>query len=61
MIGGIQVYNLKPVFYDDFECLGDKCLYTCCGGWGIPFTPEMRDKYLALNSKRGFSYRGCIC
>lgn len=51
MIGGIQVYNLKPVFYDDFECLGDKCLYTCCGGWGIPFTPEMRDKYLALNSK----------
>lgn len=43
------MYNLKPVFYDKFECQGDRCLYTCCGGWGIPFTSELRDKYLLLN------------
>lgn len=43
------MYNLKPIFYDDFECQGDKCLYTCCGGWGIPFTSEIRNKYLSLS------------
>lgn len=45
------MYNLKPIFYDDFACQGDKCVYTCCGGWGIPFTSQMKNKYLELNNE----------
>ena len=41
------MYNLKPIFYDDFACQGDKCVYTCCGGWGIPFTSQMKINILS--------------
>ncbi len=27
--------KLKIDFYDSFECIADKCPFTCCGGWEI--------------------------
>ncbi len=30
-------YDLRPAFYDDFQCLAGDCRLTCCKGWHITF------------------------
>lgn len=32
---------VKPSIYDDFVCVGKECIFTCCGGWGIPIEEEV--------------------
>lgn len=34
----------KPSIYDEFECIGKECIFTCCGGWGIPVEKEICTK-----------------
>lgn len=31
---------VRPVYYDDFKCTGDKCSFTCCQGWEILLDSE---------------------
>ena len=35
---------IKPDIYDKFECAGKDCIFTCCGGWGIPIEEEIYTK-----------------
>ena len=35
---GIPVkYDLRPTYFDDFQCLAGDCRLTCCKGWHITF------------------------
>lgn len=35
----------KPHFYDQFECIADRCPDTCCAGWQIVIDEDSLDKY----------------
>ena len=37
---------LKPLLCEEFQCIANKCDYTCCKGWGIPFTKQEYDRFL---------------
>ena len=43
-------YDLRPVYYDQFQCLASGCRYTCCEGWHISFNKK---DYLALKRQEG--------
>lgn len=43
-------YDLRPAYYDQFQCLAGDCRYTCCKGWHISF--DKKD-YLALRRQEG--------
>lgn len=36
---------IKPKYYDKFKCAANKCLYSCCINWSIPFDNEAIRKY----------------
>ena len=40
--------EFKLKLYDEFECIGTKCPWTCCGGWKISIEKETVDKYKAV-------------
>jgi len=35
----------KPHFYDQFECIADRCPDTCCAGWQIVIDEDSLEKY----------------
>lgn len=35
----------KPHYYDQFECIADRCPDTCCAGWQIVIDEDSLDKY----------------
>ena len=37
----------RPDYYEDFECIADKCEDTCCAGWQIVIDRETLKKYVA--------------
>ncbi len=43
-------YNLRPKYYDEFQCKAQDCKVTCCAGWGITMN---RKDYLKMRSQRG--------
>ncbi len=43
-------YNLRPKYYNDFQCKAQDCRVTCCTGWGIIMN---RADYLKMRSQRG--------
>lgn len=43
------MYVLKPIFYDDFRCLADKCSYTCCQDWTIVIDEKTYETYKRMN------------
>lgn len=36
---------VKPHYYDDFQCIADKCPDTCCAGWQIVIDDDTLDRY----------------
>lgn len=36
---------IKPVYYENFKCIGDKCTNTCCTGWNIWIDKDSFEKY----------------
>ena len=36
---------LKPVYYDEFKCIGSECIDTCCIGWQIQIDKKSYLKY----------------
>lgn len=36
---------LKPVYYDEFKCIGSECVDTCCIGWQIQIDEKSYLKY----------------
>ena len=43
-------YDLRPAYYDDFQCLAGDCRWTCCKGWHITF--DKKD-YMFLKRQTG--------
>lgn len=43
-------YDLRPAYYDQFQCLADGCRFSCCKGWNITFNKK---DYLALRRQDG--------
>ena len=42
--------DLRPAYYDNFQCLADKCKVDCCTGWNINFN---RKDYLKIRQQKG--------
>lgn len=42
--------DLRPEYYDSFQCIGGGCRHTCCAGWSITFD---RKDYLRLRHISG--------
>lgn len=36
---------LKPFYYDDFNCIANKCIDSCCSGWNVYIDKNMYKKY----------------
>ena len=36
---------VRPDYYNDFQCIADKCKDTCCAGWQIMIDKESLEKY----------------
>lgn len=51
---------LKPFYYDEFECVADKCIDTCCAGWSIHIDDETYKKYMAVEGEFGEKLRNSI-
>jgi len=52
---------LKPYFYDDFECIADKCILTCCHfTWRIDIDEETFQKYQKIEGELGDKIRANI-
>ncbi len=43
-------YDLRPAYYDRFQCLAGACRFSCCKGWNITFNKK---DYLALKRQEG--------
>ena len=37
--------TVKPVFYDDFKCIAEKCTDNCCIGWEVDVDSDTAEKY----------------
>jgi lysine-N-methylase len=44
---------LQPSYYDDFECIADKCKDTCCQGWKITIDKKSFLKYRKVKGEFG--------
>ena len=43
-------FDLRPAYFDRFQCLAGACRFTCCKGWHVTF--DKKD-YLALKRQEG--------
>lgn len=44
---------LKPSYYDDFHCIGNKCRDNCCENWQISIDPKSMEKYQQVTGEFG--------
>lgn len=51
---------IRPHYFDDFECIADKCPATCCAGWQIMIDDESLDKYEKVPGAFGERLRNSI-
>ncbi len=48
---------IKPVFYDEFKCIANKCTDSCCVGWEINIDNETMDVYKNMHTEFGCKIR----
>ncbi len=41
------MYNVKPSFYDQFQCIAERCTDTCCAGWGVVVDQDSQKRFRA--------------
>lgn len=46
-----KITVLAPEYFKKFECIGDKCEYTCCSGWTITVDKDTYEKYQRIDEK----------
>ena len=51
---------LKPCYYDEFECIGEKCTSTCCAGWDVLIDDKTYEVYQKLPGEFGEKLRASI-
>ena len=39
---------IKPIYYEKFNCIADKCDFTCCGNWEISVDVDTYEKWKTL-------------
>jgi len=44
---------LKPFYYDDFNCIADKCKDSCCIGWTVHIDKKSYNKYKKVKGDFG--------
>lgn len=44
---------LQPFYYDDFQCIADKCKDSCCIGWRVTIDKESFVKYRKVKGEFG--------
>lgn len=42
---------LKPVYYDYFQCIANKCIDSCCSGWRVDIDKKSYKKYKKVNGE----------
>lgn len=42
---------LKPVYYDYFQCIANKCIDSCCIGWRVDIDKKSYKKYKKVNGE----------
>ncbi len=48
---------IRPEFYDDFTCLADRCIHSCCRGWEIDIDQDTAEYYEKIPGKFGEEIR----
>lgn len=43
--------TIKPIYYDNFKCIADRCPDTCCAGWEVEIDEETGKQYEKENSE----------
>ena len=56
----MSIQFLVPDYYDEFQCLADKCPYSCCKGWTIRVDKDSYDKYQQADGELGEVIRDAI-
>lgn len=51
---------LKPFYYDDFKCVADKCIDSCCIGWTVAIDKTTFNKYRKIKGEFGKSLNNSI-
>ena len=44
---------LKPFYYDDFNCIANKCIDSCCVGWNVYIDKNTYKKYKKVRGEFG--------
>lgn len=42
---------LKPAYYDDFKCIANKCIDSCCVGWRVDIDKKSYKKYKKVSGE----------
>lgn len=50
----------KPMYYDEFKCIGSACQDTCCAGWEIEIDEETAECYHSVDGAIGKRLRDSI-
>lgn len=51
---------VAPDYYNDFKCIADKCVHSCCVGWEIDIDEESYERFMKLPGDFGDRVRKCI-
>lgn len=51
---------IRPVFYNEFECIADKCSYSCCAGWNISIDSNTAKEYKTFTGEIGEKVKECV-
>lgn len=51
------MYIFKPVYYDSFRCIADKCPDSCCKEWEVQVDEDTAARYRALPGELGQQLR----
>ena len=50
-----------PDYYDEFQCIADKCSDNCCiGGWEIDIDEDTYERYQQMSGETGEKLRSSI-
>jgi len=49
-----------PAYYDQFQCIADRCEDTCCAGWEIDIDDESYEYYMSVEGEFGERLRANI-
>lgn len=52
---------IAPDYYNQFQCIADRCIHSCCIGWEIDIDRDTREKYRCLSGSFADWLNHSIC